>query len=272
MDKLVLSKIEKEVILLKAIEELIDSMISYEIFTLAGNDPDSNIMFISPTHQKFFNIILVDLLSPPNKEIIGNELSYLSAIDKICNNTPCFNENNSVNSLKSAVEEFLVWLKQEVRVPVWFFSKGKESVLSIKRIDFLRICGNISKHNFSRLTRVVRALIEIFKSNKLYEIDFESTLLILNEFYERFHDDILNYHGSTIAEFLNNIRWGIYEYLQPEFSHSAVLRDGVQPRYTFPRGVDNKFAREAYRELMNEVREKPYMRKFKVTRYLKLRY
>jgi hypothetical protein len=34
----------------------------------------------------------------------------------------------------------------------------------------------------------------------------------LDDFYERFHKDILNYHSSTIAEFLNNIRWGIYEY------------------------------------------------------------
>src|SRR5215218_1142153 len=42
-------------------------------------------------------------------------------------------------------------------------------------------------------------------------------LLALADFYEKFHTDILNYHASTIAEFLNNIRWGIYEYLQPEF-------------------------------------------------------
>jgi hypothetical protein len=53
-------------------------------------------------------------------------------------------------------------------------------------------------------------------------VDLDEAMLALEDFYRWFHDDILNYHASAIAEFLNNIRWGIYEYLQPEFHRSIV--------------------------------------------------
>ena len=99
-------------------------------------------------------------------------------------------------------------------------------------------------------------------------------LLALAEFYERFHTDILNYHGSTIAEFLNNLRWGIYEYLQPEFRRSIIWEAGNLPmyRYTYPDGVVTNLAKNCYWELMNEVRIQPFMRRLQVTRSLKLRY
>lgn len=266
------SKIEKEVIFLKAVKELIDSMVNYEVMNLGGSDPDSEIRFSSITHQKYFNIILVDFLSRSDRKVIGEEQSYLGAIQSICE-SPNFNENNSINSLKSATEEFISWLEQEVQVSVWLPSVETDTLLSIKRIEFLKICGNISKHNFSRLSGTAKELMNILKRNHI-EIDLERTLLVLDEFYERFHSDILNYHGSTIAEFLNNIRWGIYEYLQPEFSRSIIWEDQDSPlyRYTYPKGVINEFAKNCYWDLMNEVRTAPYMRRFKVTRWLKLRY
>jgi hypothetical protein len=105
-------------------------------------------------------------------------------------------------------------------------------------------------------------------------VTIEESLLALTDFYERFHTDILNYHSSTIAEFLNNIRWGIYEYMQPEFHRSIVWESGDPPkyRYIYPDAVTSRLAKECYWELMNEVRSAPYMRKFTVTKSLKLRY
>jgi hypothetical protein len=46
-------------------------------------------------------------------------------------------------------------------------------------------------------------------------------LLIMEEFYNQFHNDLFNYHISTIVELLNNLRWAIYEYLQPIYSQST---------------------------------------------------
>ena len=266
------SENEKEIIFLKAVQELIDEMVNYEVLDLIGEDPHSKIRFKSSTHQRFFNIILVDFLSRSDKIVIGEHLSYLGAIKKICEN-PHFNVDGAVDVLSAATKEFTEWLEQDAEVEFWLPSTEIETTLSIKRIEFLKMCGNISKHNFSRLSGVVRELIGIFERNSI-EISFEDAFLILDEFYERFHDDILNYHGSTIAEFLNNIRWGIHKYLEPEFSQSIVREGGDPPkyRYTFPADVEGKFARNTYWELMNKIRSGPYVKEFKVTRYLKLRY
>lgn len=54
-----LNEIEEEVVLLKAIKELIDSMVNFEILTVSGNDPDSSILFKTVIHQCLFNITTV---------------------------------------------------------------------------------------------------------------------------------------------------------------------------------------------------------------------
>ncbi|MCK9502371.1 MAG: hypothetical protein PHX57_11830 [Desulfobulbaceae bacterium] len=264
--------IEKEIIFLKAIQELIDEMVNYEVLQVTIKDPDSSVMFKTLTHQKFFNIILVDFLSQSDKHVMGESLSYLGAIRQICA-TPHFNISNSIRSLAEACQEFSEWLEQEIKVEIWLPTTEIETTLSIKRVDFLKMCGNISKHNFSRLSGVVRELREVFKRNGI-EVGFQEALLILDEFYERFHDDILNYHGSTLAEFLNNIRWGIHKYLEPEFSKSITYDkiDSTKYQYTYPVNVTGKFPRNMYWELMNKIRSGPFVKQFKVTRYLKLRY
>ena len=267
------SGIEQEVIVLKAVIELINSMVNFERMDLLGNDPDSKVAFKSPTHQKFFNIILVDFLSSPLQT--GSNIkqpTYLEDLTKIVNN-PYFNENDSVHNLKVATQEFKDWLEQEVEVGVWLPSIDTDTRLKIKRLDFLKMTGDISKHNYLRAIGVAEELKEILSKNGI-TVDINEAILALAEFYERFHTDILNYHSSTIAEFLNNIRWGIYHYLQPEFNKSIVWEGGDPPKYhyTYPEKIQSEFAKACYWELMNEVRSKPYMRKFKVTKWLKLRY
>jgi hypothetical protein len=135
------------------------------------------------------------------------------------------------------------------------------------------MCGDLSKHNFLRAIGVAEDLKALLVDSGI-KADLEDALLALPEFYQRFHSDILNYHASTITAFLNDIRWGIFEYLQPEFHKSIVWesRDPPNYRYTYPNGIDSKFAQECYWELMNEVRQPPYVRKFEVTKWLKLRY
>ena len=79
---------------------------------------------------------------------------------------------------------------------------------------------------------------------------------------------------GTIAEFLNNIRWGIYEYLQLELFGSIRNRGGDPPRYeyTYPEAVVNEFAKVCYWDLMNTVRSVPYVRKFVAKQSLKSKY
>jgi hypothetical protein len=267
------TNIEKEIIFIKAITELIDSMVNCEIFDLSGDDPHSEVSFKSITHQKYFNIILLDFLSCPDKKVLGEKQSYLGATKAICQ-SPNFNRNNSVKNLTMSTQEFVDWIEQEIQVEILPPPIDIETTLSLKRIEFIKICGNISKHNFSRLSGVANELIGIFKRNSI-SITFEDALLVLDDFYQRFHYDLLNYHGSTIVEFLNNIRWGIHEYLQPEFQQSLVYEGTEHSQmyhYTYPEKTNDAFAKNCYWDLMNEVSSAPYVRKFQVTRYLKMSY
>lgn len=262
---------EQEVIILKAVIELINSMVNFELMDLLGNDPDSNILFKAPTHQRFFNIILVDFLSCTDKKSPIGQTSYLGGLREIVKN-PFFDDNKSVHNLKVAIQEFKDWLEQKVEVNVRLPSIDKETKLKISRCDFLKMTGNISKHHFLKLTVVARKLKQLLSKNDI-TVDIDEAQLALADFYERFQG-ILNYHSSTIAEFLNNIKWGIYEYLQPEFKKSIVWEGGDPPKYhyTYPKEIQSEFAKACYWELMNEVSSKPYVRKFKVTKWLKLRY
>lgn len=267
-----LNRIEEEVILLSAIKGMIDSMVNFEILSLNGTDPDSSIMFASSTHQSFFNIVLVDFLSMTDSRAPVRRTTYLGALTSISEN-PCFNICNSIEPLRLATQDFVDWLRQKVEVDIWLPSIDTQTPLKIERLDFLKMCGDISKHNFLRSVGVAEHLKKTLEESGI-PIDTDDALLSLGDFYGRFHTDILGYHASTIAEFLNNIRWGIYDYLQPEFQRSIVWDKDNPPmyRYTYPEGVSTKLAQECYWGLMNEVRRQPYMRRFQVTRWLKLRY
>ena len=97
--------------------------------------------------------------------------------------------------------------------------------------------------------------------------------LVLPEFYEWFHRDSFAYHSSTIAEYLNNLRLGIFAYLQPEFAR-AYHEVEPRPMYRFniPTAITHPLAKEMYGDLMNMVRARPYMPRFEVSQYVKMRY
>ena len=86
------NKIEEEIILLKAIKEIIDSMVNFEI--LSSMTTRFSIMFSSITHQSFFNIILVDFLSKTDKKAPIKQ--NLTSADRSRFQEPSFDINNAV--------------------------------------------------------------------------------------------------------------------------------------------------------------------------------
>lgn len=266
-----LSDIEEEVVFLKAINELVDSMVNFELMTLHGNDPETEVRFKTSTHQRFFNIALRDFLSKTGDKAPVKQNSYLGALWAISAH-PGFDIDESVSELRSATCRFHDWLSQKVTVDVWLPAINTQTPIQISRQTFLEMCGDVAKHNILRLDRVAKRLQRTLEASG-HVVDLEGALLALADFYERFHADVFNYHSGTIAEFLNNIRWGIYEYLQPEFRRSIVPEGGnPKYRYTYPKEVTHEFAKQCYWDLMNDVRAAPYVRRFEVTKWLKLRY
>jgi len=264
---------EFEVVYLKAIIDSLDSMLSTELLELRGNDPDSEIYFHQKAHQKYFYILLLDFIhSKADNSLFGEKLTCLELINKIYKN-PNFNIDNSVSELKSATNTFESWLNEEVIVNTYLPTIDKEGDLKLKRKEFIYICSNISKHNFTSLTMVSKKLVDILKRSEI-NISINDSLLILEDFYERFHDDILIYHASNIAEMLNNIRWDIQVYLMPEFNRAYKKdpTDRFRYSYEYPEKIKDSFARSCYWGLMNSVRREPQIKKFVSNKWLKLRY
>ena len=266
------SPIEWELIALKALTDSLDSMLNHAVLTLRGTDPNTEIVFESSIHQRLFTILLVDFLAKPDKAVVAFEGSYLEMLSEICR-SPISGDPGSIANLSAAVEDLSSWLNTKIVVAVWLPSIEQEKNLAIQRKDFIWIIGNISKHNFARLTRVSNKLVEIFQKNNV-ELNLHQALTILDEFYERFHDDILNYHASALAEMLNRVRWCIHRYLEPLFQ-ASYLPDPNEParcKYRYPEDVHHSFARSCFWNLMNEVRRRPYVRPFKAAWNLKKRY
>lgn len=272
---------EQEAITLLAIWERIDSMVNYEMFDKLTKVDDVQLTFASRTHQALFNILLVDLLSQPRNWPFGlglpppgapeSERSLLFHLGRICDE-PILNPKG--DDLRLPLQAFVQWLETDCVVEkVWLPSIETEIDIKVKRISFIKICGNISKHSFTRLSANVGEICKILAANGK-QVDPDQGYLVLPEFYEWFHNNIFSYHSSAIAEFLNNIRWGIYEYLQLEFSRSFTRDDpgSIAYRYKIPSECRSPAGQSMYWDLMNSVRSRPYLPRFEVTRYLKMRY
>ncbi len=166
------------------------------------------------------------------------------------------------------------WLEEESfveRFAIPFPPWGAD--IKVKRVAFIKICGNTGKHNFTRLSRNVKKIVRILSVNGI-PITEEQGYLLLPGFYERFHDDVFNYLSTLIAEFLNNIRLGIYQYLKPVFDHSYMREPfpSLLYRYEFPTGCVNDVVKDMYWDLMNKVRAGLFMPRFTTHRYLRDRY
>ncbi len=267
-----LTPVESEVLLLRAVWELIDEAVNRSMLTIHGRSPECEVRFHTELHQRYFNIVLVDLLAETDPAAPIAKTGFLEGLASIAE-TPRLASFDSATSLRRAAEEFRQWLAQEVQVETWLNSIGITSVLSLQRRQFIRMTGNLSKHGFLRTYRVASQLQQLLARSGV-QISVEQASLGLAEFYDRFHTDILNYHGSTLAEFLNNLRWGIYEYLRPVFDKSFSWAPAGPPmyEYSYPAGVDNAYARQVFWDMMNDVRSPPHIERFGVHRWVKLRY
>jgi hypothetical protein len=283
----VFSDIEHEVIVLYAIWDMIDGMVNFSMFETLHKTVDTNVMFTTSTHAQLFNVLLTDFLSAPSpirkggpqpfglpmapSGAIGSEKSFLFHLNRVAQ-APNFGGNSE--PLRDATSSFKQWLDFECTVKdVWFGEFNVEVDVQATRFSLLKICGNIAKHNFSRLERNVDDIRKIFKRSGV-ELNDHQIILLLPTFYEWFHSDFFIYHSSTIASYLNDIRWAIYGYLRPEFYRSYVPPSGNDPRYsyTYPSECTQPVARGMYWGLMNQIRGKPYFPKFSVSASFKTQY
>lgn len=274
MSKMVLSQelgltpTEQEIITLKSVLDMINNMVNHTMFDFLETPP-TMVMFKDIPHREHFCSLLVDFLSSPNDFFPENE-DFLYRLKAICD-APKLGFH--ITELRKHTMEFIAWLDTETNIPDRFSGSVGKATILISRRKYLRIGSMTCKHNPTNLTWQVQALQKILKSNNILR-SIGETYQCLESFREEIVGDIIEYHVSTLAEFLNNIRIGIYNYLNPVLIKQIEYDDEISGKYkyNYPEEVNSDFGKTYFWDLMNCVRSKFCIKDFKVIRSLKLRY
>jgi hypothetical protein len=280
---------EREAIILNSAWEMIDGMVNWAMFVKNDRTEPTNLMFETSQHRRLFVILLGDFLSevrafkrepvplglktaPSNAR--PSDLTFLFHLRQVCADPKL---GGDATRLSAAIEAFADWLEGDfVASGVNLHAVNVVADVHVARYRYIKMCGDIAKHNLARLATNVSHLRKLLDAAG-HAVSEQEAYLAVENFYEWFHDNIFIYHSSQIAEFLNNIRWAIFEYLQSEFRQSWHLTEKATPdfpmyAYHFPTDIAEPVARAMYWDVMNRVRSRPWVRRFVVSAPFKQRY
>ena len=235
---------EREAIILNSAWQMIDGMVNWAMFVKHDLTEPTNLMFKTHQHSQLFIILLGDFLSdirpfrgepiplglkPAPSNARASDLTFLFHLRQVCTDPKL---GTDTTALSAAIESFGDWLEGEFTAPsVNLPDIDVVADLRVQRYRYIKICGDIAKHSLARLATNVGHLGKLLEAAG-HRVSEQKASLAVENFFEWFHNDIFNYHSSQIAEFLNNIRWAIYDYLQPEFQRSWHWTD--QATVQFP--------------------------------------
>lgn len=283
------SDIEREAIIFGAVIGMVDDMVNHSIFcSVDDRRTDTNLLPQTAGSLRQFGTLLRDFLSPvtgkgkgplpfglPKPDNGDNAIDHttLYYLRRVCENPLIGTE---IDPLRRITREFGDWLDGHAVIDdLWLGSIEVKVDLRIRRIDFIRMSGDIGKHNFLRLGGQANRLRSILAENGV-TIDESQAYLALPDCWEWFHTNMLAYHASTIAEFLNNIRYAIRLYITPVAKARYQVTGNIDGNeiFTFERPVDiaNKFAWGQYFDLLQGSLRKPNFPPFSVTQSMKMRF
>jgi hypothetical protein len=279
---------EQEAIVLNAAMGMVDDMVNHAIFCPLGEQRvDTNLLPQTAETLRQFGTLLRDFLSPvtgrnnklpfdlpkPDNGDLATDHTSLFYLRRVCENPLIGTE---IQHLHRFVDEFVDWLEGYAFVErVWFSQIQIETDLRIKRIDFVRMTGDIGKHNFLRLGGQAKKLRSILAENDVM-IDESEAYLALPDCWDWFHTHLLAFHASNIAEFLNNIRYAIRLYIAPvataRYKVTGVYNELELYTFERPTEIRNKFAWAQYYELLQRSLREPNFPYFSVSRTFKTQF
>lgn len=280
-----MNEIERESIILNSAWGMIDEMVNWEMFVRNDREGPTSLMFETRHHARLFIILLGDFLSEVHafkgkpiplglKKVPSNarpsDLTFIFHLRQVCGAPRLGVE---ATGLDERIETFADWLESDfVAAGVNLPAIDVTTDLRVKRIRYIKMCGDIAKHNLARLSTNVGHLRKLLETAG-HRVSEQEAYLAVEGFFEWFFDHIFNYHSSQTAEFLNNIRWAIFEYLQPEYQRSWHATQDF-PRYSYhvPTNITKPVAQAMYWDVMNRVRAKPRVRPFVIADILKRRF
>jgi len=284
-----MNETEREAIILNSAWKMIDGMVNWAMFVKNDRTKATSLMFETSQHHRLFTILLGDFLSDIRafkgdpiplglKTVPSNarpsDRTFLFHLRQVCADPKL---GRFTNELSTLIEAFADWLEGDFVAPgVNLNTIGVVADLRIQRHRYIKMCGDIAKHNIARLASNVVHLRKLLEASG-HAVSEQEAYLAVESFFTWFHDDIFIYHSSQIAEFLNNIRWSIFDYLQPEYLRSWHLTAKATPDfqiygYYIPLEITEPIAHAMYWDMMNRVRMRPTMHRFVVTDHLKQRY
>ena len=231
---------------------------------------EAEVLFQSAVHRDLFLVRLVDFVKEGgSKQLTGVAGSCLSVLREACS-TKCFDSGESISDLKNAVEALDHWLSYRKRMTLWLPTLDINAEIEVSRLDFLKIIGNHSKHNLSRLTGVSKDVAQIL-SDHGYSVPQELIPLALDDFREHLAENYFAYYSTWLTELVNNLCWGVQTYLDPVFRQSYIVEPGGSGmyRYDYPAAITEDVPRQWFWRLMNHIRARPYMTKFAGSKHLK---
>ena len=231
---------------------------------------EAEVHFPSRVHQQLFLARLLDFAKETgDASLTGVKGSCVSVLQAACESR-CFDQSNSVASLKDSTAALVGWLETKTPLKLWLPSLDLEAKLNVPRIEFLYISGNQAKHNLSRLTGLSKRIRSLLKDHG-YEVVLDQVPLALDDFQEHLQEDYFSHYGTWLAELLNNVRWSLQEYLLPTFNASLKRGPDDELRYTYdyPATITNQVPRAWFWRLMNNVRSGPFLKRFEGAHYMK---
>lgn len=284
-----MNEIEREAVILNCAWRMIDGMVNWAMFVKTDSTEPTYLLFESSAHAQLFAILLGDFLSevrafkgdpvplglrPAPNNARPSDLTFLFHLRQICASPKL---GTATAQLSAAVEGFADWLEGEFTAErVNLGAIDVVADLVVARYRYIKMCGDIAKHNLTRLAANVKHLKNLLEAAG-HQISEQQAYLAIDNFFEWFQQDIFIYHASQVAEFLNNIRWAIYDYLQPEFQRSWHLTEEATVQfpmygYRVPPEITEPVATAMYWELMNLSLSTPYVQRFSIPAHAKLRY
>jgi len=215
-----------------------------------------------------FLIRLLDIVNERGDvKLTGASCSCLALLRSIVD-APSFPSDPGVRILRDSVHEFEQWLAEKRPATLWLPTLNIEAQIQPSRLTFLEIAANQSKHNLSRLTAISRSIQSMLHEHG-YDVPLGSVPLALDDFREHLHENYFAYYGTWLGQLINDICWGIYEYLRPVFqaSYRAPPPGEIPYSYAYPMGINDEGAQEWFWRLMNDVRSPPPHRRFRANRY-----
>lgn len=267
------SPIEHEAIGLCIAFEALNDLVNHELIQLVEVEQypgEFETRFSTSSHQQLFLVRLLDFVHEHGgQSLTGVRGSCLEVLKAACSNQ-FLDSSGAVASLDASVKELSEWLDHRTPFKLWLPSLDVEADLTVPRIEFVRISGNQSKHNISRLTGISGRISRALKEHG-FAVPSEDVPLALEDFRQHLQDDYFVYYGTWLCELLNNLRWGIYDYLSPTFHRVYKKNPGEELayEYEYPEGVVNEQPRRWFWQLMNHVRSKPYVERFSAAHYMK---